>query len=75
MASRRIKGVFQELKFAIEEQVTFFHDSGAAKIETASQSTARTRHLDFKLQYTRETAVKENINIRHVSIETALRMS
>ena len=50
-------------------QVIFSDNQGAIKIATANQSTARTRHLSFKLQYTRETVRKESISIRYVNTQ------
>ena len=62
-----ILNIFQEMDITIEKKVVYSDNQGAIKIATASEGTARTKHLDVKLQFTRFVINDLEILIRYVN--------
>ena len=66
---RDIKWIYSilcELYFQIEHSVIYTDNQGALKIMKAETSTARTRHLDVKLQFSKEIFASGDYELRFV---------
>ena len=61
-----IANVLKEMLLQITKRVIYSDNHGAIKIAQSTQSTARTRHLNMKLQYSKETIKNEHFLVRYV---------
>ena len=50
-----ILNILEELRITVKSKIIYSDNQGAIKIATALEGTARTKHLDTKLQFTRFT--------------------
>ena len=59
--------VIQELSVQILTTVIFYDNQGAVRIFTSETSTSRTRHLDIRLQFTKQHILSGKYKIRYIT--------
>ena len=64
-----ISTIISELFLNISSTIVFCDNQGALRIFKAESSTARTRHLDIKLQFLKTLAHNENYELRFVQTQ------
>jgi len=64
--------MLEELNCNIEKKVIYSDNQGAIRIAASNSSTARTRHLNIKLQYTKNTITIKYYNVNEKQYDTSI---
>jgi len=64
-----IQNILRELKVQVLKSIIYCDNQAAIRMSLTQSSTARTKHLDIKLQFIKEVLARKTITLNYVSTE------